>query len=457
LVFLLITQSGIAQESKIQVLFVGDILLSRNVRTEFQTRNSSPFEAIKPFLKSADLVIGNLEGAVGNKNDQYSSKSDSPVFDIDSTHIRLLKDAGFNVITCENNHSFDLGEAGKINTIEALRNSEITPVNLGNSPQFFTVKNIVIALVTINMVAGRDLSSNQIPSVGIRQKMRLACSLGNIVIVSIHWGSELLDWPNKVQRETASWLIKNGADLIIGSHPHVIQKPEMIYGKPVFFSLGNQLFDQKYPKTKEGLMVDITIQHGQYQCEGIITHTKHNSFYPEKGDSVNYKSAPLPLRKNTLSVNNYALKPISVSVNGQPKLILEAYQKGKRVWSTHPMPIITLASSKLDGEHEYLFALEKHYSNLDRETGLRPYVYDIDDKGLFAKWRGSALAWPLLDAVLSPYDGKMLCALHSGDSFISPDSTSTNTRIAVYQWNGFGFKGINDSTACESCRKLLDE
>jgi poly-gamma-glutamate synthesis protein (capsule biosynthesis protein) len=57
--------------------------------------------------------------------------------------------------------------------------------------------------------------------------------------------------------------------------------------------------------------------------------------------------------------------------------------------------------------------------------------------------------------MVSPYDGKMLCALHSGDSFIKPDSTATNTRTAVYKWNGFGFKGINDSTVCESCRKLL--
>jgi poly-gamma-glutamate synthesis protein (capsule biosynthesis protein) len=204
-------------------------------------------------------------------------------------------------------------------------------------------------------------------------------------------------------------------------------------------------------------MVDISIQHGQYQCEGIITHTRHNSYYPEKADSVYYKSAPLPLREKTLSINNYNLKPVSVSVNGQPKLILEAYQKGKRVWSTHPMPIITLAASKFDGEHEYLFALEKHYSNLDGETVPRPYVYDIDNKGLFAKWRGSALAWPLLDAVLSPSNSKMLCALHSGDSFIKPDTTVTNTRISVYQWNGFGFKGMNDSTICESCRKLLSK
>jgi len=436
---------------------VGDILLSRNVRTEFQTRNSSPFEALKPFFKSADLVIGNLEGAVGNQGDQYSSKSDSPVFDIDSTHIQLLKDAGSNVITCENNHSFDLGEIGKRKTIDALRHCDITPVYLENSPQFFTVKDVVIALVTINMIPGHDLSANQIPSIEIKQKLRLACSLANIVIVSIHWGSELLEWPNKTQHETARWLVKNGADLIIGSHPHVIQKPEMIDGKPVFFSLGNHLFDQKYPQTKEGLMVDITIQNGQYQCKGIMTHTKRNSFYPETGDTLHYELMPLPLRKNTLSVNNYTLKPISVLVNGQPKLILEAYQKGEKVWSTHPMSVKTLTSSKLDGEHEYLFALEKHYSNLDREIGLRPYVYDVDDKGLFAKWRGSALAWPLLDAVISPYNGNLLCALHSGDSFIKPDSTATNMRVAVYQWNGFGFKGINDSTTCESCRKLLAE
>jgi poly-gamma-glutamate synthesis protein (capsule biosynthesis protein) len=204
-------------------------------------------------------------------------------------------------------------------------------------------------------------------------------------------------------------------------------------------------------------MVNITIQDGQYECEGIISHTKYNSFYPEMEDTVEYKLKSLPLRKNTLSINDYALKPISVSVNSQPKLIIEAYQKGKRVWSTHPMSIITLASSKLDGRHEYLFALEKHYSSLDKEISLRPYVYDIDDKGLFAKWRGSALAWPLLDAVLSPYDGKMLCALHRCDSFIRPDSTSTNKRVAVYQWNGFGFKGIVDSIVCESCRKLLTE
>jgi len=457
LFFLILIPDCIAQTSKIRVLFTGDILLSRNVRTEFKKWNASPWEELIPLFRSADLVIGNLEGAVGRSQDKYPSKSDSPVFDIDSTDIGQLKDAGFKVLTLENNHIFDLGEEGRQRTIGTLQNFDLTPVYLDNSPQFFTVKDVVIALVTINMIPGRDLSSNQIPSVGIAQKLRLAGSLANIVIVSIHWGSELLDWPGKVQRETAAWLVKNGADLIIGSHPHVIQKPEMVDGIPVFFSLGNHLFDQKYPRTKEGLIVGITIENGKYRCDGIITRTKPNSFYPEIKENKNFGLPALSLRSKTLSINGYILKPISVSENGQPKIIFEAFFKGQKVWATHPMPVVTIASAKPDDQHEFLFALEKHYSSLDGEISLRPYVYDADDKGLFAKWRGSSLAWPLLDAVLLPSDTKILCALHRGDSFISPDKTDTSTRIAAYEWNGFGFKGINDSTIIESSRKLFLE
>jgi len=252
---LMVAQSSISQQSKVRILFVGDILLSRNVNAEIQKWSNSPWEKLSPLFKSADLVIGNLEGAVGIRQNQFPTESESPVFDIDSTHICLLKKAGFRIITLENNHSKDLGESGKIKTIEFLRNSNLTPVYLDNSPQFFTIKDVVIGLVTINMIPGRDHAKNLIPSIEIKQKLRLASSLANIVIVSIHWGSELLEWPNKMQRETANWLIKYGADIIIGSHPHVIQKPEMIAGKPVFFSLGNHLFDQKYNYTNDALLL----------------------------------------------------------------------------------------------------------------------------------------------------------------------------------------------------------
>ena len=448
--------SGQADRSEIRVLFVGDILLSRNVKQEIQTRKTYPWGNFNPLFHSADLVLGNLEGAVGNFNDRMDSKTESPVFNIDSADIHLLKDAGFKIITIENNHNLDLGKKGRSNTIEALKHNNITPVLLDNSPQFFTIKDVVFSLISLNIVLCRDSSKNIIPSIEIEQKLRLAKSLSNILIVSIHWGSELLDWPNKEQREIANWLVENGADIIIGSHPHIIQKPELIGGKPVFFSLGNHLFDQKYPITKKGLIVDIRIQNGKFNCTGILTHTKYNSYYPEITDSIDFNFKPILYRVTPLKINNYTIKPLSVSDGIDNRIVLQAFQKDKLAWNTHPMSIISISSSKLDGKNEYLFILEKHYSSLDNEYNVRPYVYDLDNKGLVARWRGSALAWPLIDAQISPFDNKILCALHRGDSFIKLDKTTKNTRIAAYAWNGFGFKGVADSITCATCRKLYN-
>ena len=137
--------------------------------------------------------------------------------------------------------------------------------------------------------------------------------------------------------------------------------------------------------------------------------------------------------------------------------MLEAFQNDKLVWKTFPMSIITISSCKLDGENEFLFTLQRHYSSIDSETSVRPYVYCLDKKGLIARWRGSALAWPLIDAQISPVDNKTLCALHRGDSFIKLDKSIKSIRVAAYEWNGFGFKGISDSLACTICDKLYKE
>jgi len=410
-----------------------------------------------PLFQSADLVAGNLEGAVGDRQDKLPSVVESPVFNIDRTDITMLKHAGFGIITTENNHHLDLGEKGRRETIEALRERGIVTASLENSPQFITVKGVVLSIVSLNMVICRDSSKNNIPSVEVMQKLRLASTLSDMVIVSVHWGSELLEWPSRAQRETAGWLIKNGADLIIGSHPHVVQKPELIEGKPVFFSLGNHLFDQKYPATKEGLIADIRIMDGKFRCAGIVTHTKQNSFYPEIRDSTDYPFAPVRYNITPLKINNYTLKPVSVTESKGNRIVLQAFQKDKMVWQTHPMAIISVSVAKLDGEHDFLFALEKHYSTLDSEMNVRPYVYDLDNRGLVARWRGSALAWPLLDAQIPAENNTVLCALHRGDSFIRPDKTTRNRRVAAYSWNGFGFKGIPDSTACKWCDQLYNE
>lgn len=94
---------------------------------------------------------------------------------------------------------------------------------------------------------------------------------------------------------------------------------------------------------------------------------------------------------------------------------------------------------------------------MDGEIGPRPYIYELSPNGFIARWRGSALAWPLLDALISPQDGSVLCGLHRGDSFVMPDKNNKSLRVQAYRWNGFGFSGEDDSVICESCKHLFQE
>ena len=438
------------EQEEVRILFTGDILLSRQVKKEYNYRKKSPFEDVKPLFHSADLVIGNLEGAVGITSETVDTKN-SPIFAIDSADIELLSDAGFNIITIENNHSYDLDYTGKQNTVNQLLKNNIHPVCFDNSPYFMSVKGIVLSIITVNTVPRKNNFENQIYSIELKQKLRLAKSLSNIVIVSIHWGSELLEWSNKSQREAAKWLIAQGADIIIGSHSHVVQNPEMVDGKPVFFSLGNHLFDQKYTATKKGLIVEITVKNGKYQCKGIITRTKPNSFYPELAEYVSYDFPSLDYNRKLLSINDCSLVPVSVFEQDRTKIVLEAYRKNRLQWRSFPMPLVDISTAKLDGENEYIFALQNYYSTLDKKISIRPYVYAVNSQGIYAKWRGSALAFPLLDAYISEKNPKVLCALHSGGAYIALNKGNTGTRIMAYEWNGFGFKGLSDSIACMYC------
>jgi poly-gamma-glutamate synthesis protein (capsule biosynthesis protein) len=102
-----------------------------------------------------------------------------------------------------------------------------------------------------------------------------------------------------------------------------------------------------------------------------------------------------------------------------------------------------------------VFTLERRRSTIDGEDGLRPYVYEVGPKGLVARWRGSALAWPLLDAALLPGRDGLVCALHRRDSFVVLRPDSAGVRTAVYRWNGFGFSGVDDATAVAACGELF--
>jgi hypothetical protein len=437
--------------SDFRLLFTGDVMMSRLVKAEIDQRKTNPWAGFFDLFRSASLVGGNFESAIGEP--AKCPAENKLCFAAPDTASELMRKAGFRFVTAENNHSGDLGAAGRTETRSAFQQSGLLALDFDSSPQFFRFGELTVAMVAVTTVKAADGRVQPVPSVELAQKLRLARQLANLVVVSIHWGNELQDWPTDAQQQQARWLVEHGADLIVGHHPHVVQAPACVEGRPVFFSLGNHLFDQKYAETKDGLIADCSVHAGRLFCGGIGTHTDEATAYPRLTGRNAVADKALagcsPQLGPGAEINGFTIRPEPWSadqpVNG---IILDGYKAGKRVWQSRRQTLVSLQLVTSMATEPLLLSLERHPSSIDDEVGLRPYVYAIGPNGLIARWRGSALAWPLIDAVES--DDGVLCALHRGDSFLLADPATKTTRIAAYRWNGFGFTGIETPPECES-------
>jgi hypothetical protein len=437
------------------LLFTGDILLSRQVAVEMHATHASPFDSVAPLFARADWVAGNLEGAIGSA--RRCGGPDSTCFAFPDTTPLLLARAGFKAVSVENNHAADLGADGRARTRAALRSAGLLALDFDHSPRFVRLGDVTMAVIAVSLVRGADGEAQTVPSVALAQKLRLARALANLVVVSIHWGTELQDWPSPAQHAAAEWLVDQGADLVIGHHPHVVQRPDCVHGRPVFFSLGNHVFDQRYPETRNGLIADCAIQRGRLRCGGVNTHARHGSATPVATGTV----APGALAAcdvslgSSLVVSGYTLRPRPWSpAGGDDGVAIEGWQDGALRWTSPDVALVSLqAGLAVSGRESLLLALERHPSPMDGEVAIRPHVYGVGDHGLVARWRGTALAWPLIDAVVNQRGE--LCALHRGDAFVRPDPLVTSTRTMLYAWNGFGFSAADDGAESARCAAAM--
>ena len=262
----------------LRVLFTGDILLSREVEVELQHRKVSPWTNFSDLFRDVDWVGGNFEGALGTKSKCVAKTG--PCFATSESAAQLLKQAGFDGVTVENNHAGDLGPAGREHTRTLFEQAGLMALGFDNSPQFLRFGQTTLALLAITTIPAADGRVQQVPSADVAGELELARQQANVVVVSIHWGREFLRIPESSQRTQARWLVEHGADLVVGHHPHVIQSPECVEGRPVFFSLGNHVFDEVYPTTKEGLIADCRLQNGRLHCQAIRTRTERGTSIP---------------------------------------------------------------------------------------------------------------------------------------------------------------------------------
>ena len=257
------------------LLFTGDVMLSRTVgeRMAAQKDWSLPFHLIAGTLRDADLRYCNLECPISdrgrNLHHLYSFRADPRT-------IEGLKAVGFDVVSQANNHSYDWGPEALLDSLERLRAAGIRTVGAGQNslaahyPLLVNVSGLRIAfLAYVNVDPKEAAAGVDRPGVAwldpaqALADIRFARPLANLVIVCPHWGAEYAVRPSRTQVELAHRMIDAGADLIVGSHPHVVQPLEKYHRRWIAYSLGNFVFDQENPATHRGLMLRVTVRDKQ--------------------------------------------------------------------------------------------------------------------------------------------------------------------------------------------------
>ncbi|MDX1765474.1 MAG: AmmeMemoRadiSam system protein B, partial [Candidatus Saccharimonadales bacterium] len=245
-------------ENRVSFTLAGDIMFDGAIADNYQ--DSGFVEAFGLFgdrvLWGTDLVAANLEGPITDKP-KLEAAGDAPRFAFNPSAITALHYLHFNALNIQNNHSLDAGEAGLADTKDHLRSAGIEAVDFGNEP--FIVEGRGLKLATFFVDVQTDNSA-------VVESIKRWSADSNIrVLVFAHWGLERQAKHGPIQEAAAHAWIDAGADLVVGTGPHVIQDAEVYQGKPIIYSLGNILFDQvEKPETAQSLILA-----GEFTQDGL--------------------------------------------------------------------------------------------------------------------------------------------------------------------------------------------
>ncbi len=254
------------------IYFTGDVMLSRDVARQMKLHNdfSFPFRLIASSTRGADLTIGNLEGPISdrgvNQGSIYSFRDDPRV-------VAGLSFAGFDAMVLANNHIADWGRVALSDTVSILNNGGIRTIGAGrneeeaNNAFIVDIKGTKVAIVAYTNLypnsfsaygstPGISHSSEEVMTTTVRGLRAKA----DVIVVAMHWGEEYETHSNAYQERIGRMLIDAGADLVVGTHPHVVQEIERYKNGWIAYSLGNFVFDQNFSdEVRNGIIVRLTI------------------------------------------------------------------------------------------------------------------------------------------------------------------------------------------------------
>jgi poly-gamma-glutamate synthesis protein (capsule biosynthesis protein) len=243
----------------VTVLATGDLMFDRAVRGyTAQHGVDYPFALLRGaedrFFRGVDIITGNLEGAIAPR--RAPEKENDFAFDVSVAD--LLRRMRFSVVSLANNHAFDQGRLGAAETQRALSAAGIASVGDQLSddvpPWTTTIRGRKVAMLGFNM------TDRPVHETEVEAAVRGAAKANDILLVQVHWGAEYHPNPTDAQRAFGRQLVEWGATAVIGTHPHVIEGMEVWKGRPIFWSLGNTIFDQDWSEeTQQGMLLGLAI------------------------------------------------------------------------------------------------------------------------------------------------------------------------------------------------------
>jgi poly-gamma-glutamate capsule biosynthesis protein CapA/YwtB (metallophosphatase superfamily) len=335
----------------IKIAAVGDILMlssqiaSAKIRGKNKYSFHSMFDNVKPYIRDADLAIGNLETTLSGREQRYqqrSPKTHYPSFNCPDELTATLKKAGFQVMITANNHCLDRGVKGLKRTLNILDKYELEHTGTFNS--LLSSKKLLIQDVKgikIGILAyTRGVNFNSVPKSEpwlvnrIREKKifrdihTLKEENVDLVVVSLHFGKEFRHTPVQHQRKWVKKLFKKGADVILGHHPHVLQPMVMkqvkdCYGEVknrfAIYSLGNFISNKLLhnPQTLNGVILYLTAQKDD-EGKVSIAHVEYIPTWVQRKKAngrVNFKVLPIPELLNKSNTESLTKEDINLMKN----------------------------------------------------------------------------------------------------------------------------------------------
>lgn len=314
---------------------VGDMMLGRSITNKGSKNNyKNMFSGVSDLWKDSDYVAGNLECVLLDNASDYEKNDKEIHINAETKTANVLKENGFTLVSLANNHLADFKAKGVVNTLDTLDKVGLKHVGAGRNLteaaeyDIQEINGVKIATIAVSDIipkdfAVRDSKAGILTTKTLKyyQAVKDASEKADLVIANIHWGVEYGMTETEAQQQLARNLINWGVDVVIGSHPHVLQPVEKYGDGIIFYSMGNFVFDQGWSRTKDSMVLNYYVDEDG-NCSFEITPIRIKDGYPEVTNNAFFKKRTYRTLTKNLKDSDYEVKSNTLLMKNAIKIDL---------------------------------------------------------------------------------------------------------------------------------------